>query len=56
MQDFEMTLGPQGKPKFSAPEGRHDDCVISLALAVFGLSGGGIGAWKPQTDPYPKGW
>ena len=40
LQDFEMVIGPNGKPKFNAPEGRHDDCVISLALAVFGMSSG----------------
>jgi len=27
---------PSGKFRYSAPEGQHDDCVIALALAVWG--------------------
>jgi hypothetical protein len=55
LQDFEMVIGPQGKPKFGAPEGRHDDCVISLALAVWGLSGRGQ-TGNVNANPFPKGW
>ena len=32
---FEVTKA--GRTRYSAPEGRHDDCVISLALAVWEL-------------------
>lgn len=32
---IEITLA--GKKKYSAPQGYHDDCVIALALAVWGL-------------------
>ena len=30
---YQYTLGPTGRLTYSAPEGDHDDCVISLALA-----------------------
>jgi len=32
---YEMTAG--GQPKYGAPEGYHDDCVIALALAAWQL-------------------
>ncbi len=34
---FEYEMTKAGNIKYSAPEGYHDDCVISLALAVYGL-------------------
>lgn len=34
---FEYELTPSRNVKMSAPEGMHDDCVISLALAAWGL-------------------
>jgi hypothetical protein len=33
LRAFEIETRPQGAPKFGAPEGAHDDMVISLALA-----------------------
>ena len=33
MKRFEYRLSPSGQLSYSAPEGYHDDCVISLALA-----------------------
>ena len=33
LQAFEQVQLPAGKYRFSAPEGMHDDCVISLAIA-----------------------
>jgi hypothetical protein len=30
---YERTTSRSGKPSYNAPEGMHDDCVISLALA-----------------------
>jgi phage FluMu gp28-like protein len=33
LQMYGYTMSQQGKFQFSAPEGYHDDCVISLALA-----------------------
>jgi len=35
---YGYNISPSGKFKYSAPSGLHDDCVISLALAVWGLS------------------
>lgn len=34
---FEYELTPSRNVKMSAPEGMHDDCVIALALAVWGI-------------------
>ena len=32
--------------RYSAPEGVHDDCVMALALAVYGRTGAaGVGVW-----------
>jgi hypothetical protein len=36
---FESHRTPAGAYQYSAPEGMHDDCVMSLALAWFGISG-----------------
>jgi hypothetical protein len=33
MQAYELTRLPSGMVRYGAPEGMHDDCVISLALA-----------------------
>jgi len=33
LQAFEMTRLPSGMIRYAAPQGLHDDCVISLALA-----------------------
>lgn len=38
LEVFEYTRTPSGNIRYSAPEGQHDDCVISLALAVWDLS------------------
>lgn len=37
LQRFEYQLTTSGNITYQAPEGRHDDCVISLALAVWGI-------------------
>jgi len=39
LRRFEKRVTGSGNQIFGAPKGRHDDCVISLALAVFGLGG-----------------
>ncbi|OQA96948.1 MAG: Terminase-like family protein [Chloroflexi bacterium ADurb.Bin222] len=33
LQGYEMDRSPSGMVRYSAPEGLHDDCVMSLALA-----------------------
>jgi len=37
--EYEMTRA--GNVRMNAPSGYHDDCVISLALAIWGLGQGG---------------
>ncbi len=37
LEIFEYQITPSRNLKMSAPEGYHDDCVISLALAAWGL-------------------
>lgn len=39
LQAYEMVRLPSGLIRYSAPEGLHDDCVISLALCYWGMSG-----------------
>jgi len=38
LESFEYTYvgGDQGRVRYSAPSGLHDDCVMALALAVYG--------------------
>jgi phage terminase large subunit-like protein len=36
---FESKKTPSGNYQYSAPEGMHDDCVMSLAIAYYGLGG-----------------
>jgi hypothetical protein len=38
LRTYEVTIGDSGHPKFSAPEGRNDDRVISLALCWYAMS------------------
>jgi hypothetical protein len=38
MRMYTCTMTPSGNPKYSAPPGYHDDCVIALALANWGRS------------------
>lgn len=49
---WEYTSG--GNVRYSAPDGQHDDCVIALALAVYGA---GHYHWDANTikQPYPTG-
>jgi hypothetical protein len=45
IKSFGYKLTDSGNVIYSAPEGLHDDCVFSLALAVWGLTG----TAKPMT-------
>lgn len=38
---FQYELTRAGNVRYSAPDGMHDDCVMSLALAVWAAKGGG---------------
>jgi hypothetical protein len=46
MEIFEYEILPSGKIRYSAPNGFHDDCILSLAMAnwsrVNPKRGGGI--------------
>lgn len=37
LMNYEYSITDYGRIKYSAPEGKHDDCVTSLALAVWGI-------------------
>jgi hypothetical protein len=37
LTEFEYSLTPGGNVTYSAPEGKNDDCVISLGLSVWGM-------------------
>ena len=37
MKEFERTESNAGNIQYSAPQGKHDDCVIALALTCWGL-------------------
>ena len=41
MKRYEYEMGPTGQISYNAPSGYHDDCVIALALAVWGAAGFG---------------
>lgn len=45
LQIFQAERLPAGSIRYGAPEGYHDDCVISLALGVWGL-----GSYGPTTS------
>lgn len=42
LESMEMNLTKTGHPQYAAPPGLHDDCVMSLALAHWGV------AYKPR--------
>jgi hypothetical protein len=41
LQAYEMERLPGGSFRYSAPDGMHDDCVMSLALAWQGAQDSG---------------
>jgi hypothetical protein len=46
---FEYKIGQSGTVHYSAPDGYHDDCVISLALAWWKFNCGmGPRIWRVQ--------
>jgi hypothetical protein len=42
MRRYEYAAGPSGQVTYSAPAGYHDDCVMALALAVWGCRAAGV--------------
>lgn len=45
LESFQYTLTAQGKIKVAVPDGMHDDCVMSLALAVWEIG-------QPVREPH----
>ena len=43
--EFESKRNASGGFSYSAPDGMHDDCVMSLAIAWHGATGGGTILW-----------
>jgi hypothetical protein len=48
LQAFEAKPLPSGLMRYAAPDGMHDDCVISLAIGWSGIAGAG--------DSWPQRW
>jgi len=42
MRRYEYDIGPTGQISYAAPSGYHDDCVMALALAVWGCHTFGV--------------
>ena len=53
LKEFMALSLPSGNYRYSAPEGKHDDCVISLALALWGTHAAMYDRWKPEQPPTP---
>lgn len=39
LESYTYVITPNGNFRYSAPEGQHDDCVMALGLAIWGLHG-----------------
>jgi hypothetical protein len=52
LEAYERTVNAMtGRSRYSAPEGAHDDCVMSLALAWQGVAAGGpLFAWEMDAE------
>ena len=42
MKRYEYDIGPTGQISYAAPSGYHDDCVMALALGVWGCHTFGV--------------
>ena len=42
MRRYEYEIGPTGQISYAAPSGYHDDCVMALALGVWGCRTYGV--------------
>ena len=51
LQAYQLETSPSGLPRYGAPSGQHDDCVMALALAWAAVSGQGRRVYPmPDTD------
>jgi len=51
LRRYELEVKPNGTVVYNAPDGEHDDCVISLALAAWGLKGEIMQSLATDPDP-----
>lgn len=61
LRSFEVFTMASGHPRFSAPDGRHDDWVIMLAILRHVMTAGGKATWSDvedlgQIDDYESRW
>ena len=57
MRRYEYAAGPSGQVTYSAPSGYHDDCVMALALAVWGCrAAGGEPGRMVRLPEAARGW
>ena len=57
MKRYEYAAGPSGQVTYSAPSGYHDDCVMALALAVWGCRAVGMEPGRMVRMPEAaRGW
>ena len=54
LESFEYSITDAGSVRMSAPSGVHDDCVMSLALALWQCGHGGVGT-VDVLNIYPPG-
>jgi hypothetical protein len=52
MRRYEYDIGPTGQVSYSAPAGYHDDCVMALALAVWGCRTFGVEPGRMLRIPF----
>jgi len=61
LRSFEVLTMASGHPRFSAPDGRHDDWVIMLAILRHAMTAGGGSTWADieslgSVDDYESKW
>ena len=56
LQQFEYRMTPSRNVVYSAPDGAHDDCVVSLALAYFAMQMQGIEELDVETASAISGY
>ena len=57
LEAYERTVSPvTGRSRYSAPEGMHDDCVMALALAWYGLTAPPVAVPAVVATARAKGW
>jgi hypothetical protein len=55
MKRYEYEIGPTGQISYAAPSGYHDDCVMALALGVWGCHTFGVEPGRMLRLVYDRG-